>query len=104
MCKEWGLNRDVESVIRWHHQPDIVERGTVGEDELNKLIDVVHVGNWMSFPTFGLAVIVRMESSLKRLWNDFIWMMIKLIFSKKKLVRILKSLENFLNLIERAVG
>ena len=38
----------MESVIRWHHQPDIVERGTVGEDELNKLIDVVHVERWMS--------------------------------------------------------
>ena len=26
VCKEWRLNRDVESVVRWHHEPEIVER------------------------------------------------------------------------------
>ncbi|MAL87163.1 MAG: hypothetical protein CMI23_12505 [Opitutae bacterium] len=105
VCKEWGLNRDVESVIRWHHQPDIVERGTVGEDELNKLIDVVHVGNWMSHSLhFGFSGHRShgklSQEVMERLYLDDD----QIDFFKEETRENFKEFRKFLNLIERAVG
>ena len=105
VCKEWGLNRDVESVIRWHHQPDIVERGTVGEDELNKLIDVVHVGNWMSHSLhFGFSG-HRSHGKLSKEVMERLYMDDDQIdFFKEETRENFKEFRKFLNLIERAVG
>jgi len=105
VCKEWGLNRDVESVIRWHHQPDIVERGTVGEDELNKLIDVVHVGNWMSHSLhFGFSG-HRSHGKLSQEVMERLYMDDDQIdFFKEETRENFKEFRKFLNLIERAVG
>lgn len=105
VCKEWGLNRDVESVIRWHHQPDIVERGTVGEDELNKLIDVVHVGNWMSHSLhFGFSG-HRSHGKLSQEIMERLYMDDDQIdFFKEETRENFKEFRKFLNLIERAVG
>jgi len=46
VCKKWGLNQDVESVVHWHHEPEKEKRIGIGTDELNNLIDVVSLGNW----------------------------------------------------------
>lgn len=48
VCKEWGLSREVDSVIRWHHQLNPSERTGVGSDGLHRLIDIVILGNWMA--------------------------------------------------------
>lgn len=105
VCKEWGLNRDVEAVIRWHHEPDILERGTSGEDELNNLIDVVYVGNWLSHALhFGfsghrshgkLSPTVMERLSLDDEQLDYF---------KQETRENFKEFRNFLNLIERAIG
>ena len=42
-----GLNKDVESVIRWHHEPEVKNREDLDDDELNNLVDIVMVGNWL---------------------------------------------------------
>ena len=86
VCNEWGLNRDVESVIRWHHEPDIVEQGTSGEDELNKLIDVVYVGNWLSHALhFGFSGHRSHGKLSQRLWKDCFWTMINSVWETRKL-------------------
>jgi len=105
VCNEWGLNRDVESVIRWHHETDIVERGTVGEDELNKLIDVVYVGNWLSHSLhFGFSGHRShgklSEEIMARLNLDED----QLDYFKQETRENFKEFRNFLNLIERAFG
>lgn len=46
VCNKWGLNQDVESVVHWHHEPEIEKRIGIGTDELHNLIDVVSIGNW----------------------------------------------------------
>jgi putative nucleotidyltransferase with HDIG domain len=105
VCNEWGLNRDVESVIRWHHETDIVERGTVGEDDLNKLIDVVYVGNWLSHSLhFGFSGHRShgklSEEIMARLNLDED----QLDYFKQETRENFKEFRNFLNLIERAFG
>ena len=105
VCKEWGLNRDVESVIRWHHEVDIIERGTVGEDELNNLIDVVYVGNWLAHSLhFGFSG-HRSHGKLspeimERLSLDDE----QLDYFKQETRENFKECRNFLNLIERTLG
>ena len=105
VCKEWGLNRDVESVIRWHHEPNIIERGTVGEDELNNLIDVVSVGNWLSHSLHlgfsGHRSHGEISSEImERLSLDDD----QLDYFKQETRENFKEFRNFLNLIERAFG
>ena len=48
VCKEWGMSREVDSVIRWHHEPELSERNEVGTDDLHRLIDIVTLGNWLA--------------------------------------------------------
>ena len=105
VCKEWGLNRDVESVIRWHHEPDIVERGTVGEDELNKLIDVVYVGNWLSHSLhFGFSG-HRSHGKLSPIIMERLFLdEDQLDYFKQETRENFKEFRKFLNLIERALG
>jgi len=48
ICRHWGLSREVEGVVRWHHEPnpenrDRVIAGSVDSD----LIDLVIVANWI---------------------------------------------------------
>ena len=105
VCKEWGLNRDVESVIRWHHEPNIIERGTVGEDDLNNLIDVVSVGNWLSHSLHlgfsGHRSHGEISSEImERLSLDDE----QLDYFKQETRENFKEFRNFLNLIERAFG
>lgn len=46
VCKKWGLNQDVESVVHWHHEHEIEKRIGIGTVDLHRLIDVVSLGNW----------------------------------------------------------
>jgi len=46
VCKKWGLNQDVESVVHWHHEPEVEKRIGIGTEDLHRLIDVVSLGNW----------------------------------------------------------
>jgi putative nucleotidyltransferase with HDIG domain len=46
VCHKWGLNQDVESVVHWHHEPEVEKRDGIGSDDLHRLIDVVSLGNW----------------------------------------------------------
>jgi len=105
VCKKWGLNRDVEAVIRWHHEPNIIERGTVGDDELNNLIDVVYVGNWLShslhFGFSGHRAHGQISSEImERLSLD----QDQLDYFKQETRENFKEFRKFLNLIERAFG
>ena len=105
VCQEWGLNRDVESVIRWHHEWDYEERDSVNDEDINKLIDVVMVGNWMAHSMkFGFS---GHRSSLKlpgclmeRLFLDEE----QLDFFKQETRDSFKDFRNFLKLIERSLG
>ncbi|MEC8014154.1 MAG: HDOD domain-containing protein [Verrucomicrobiota bacterium] len=104
VCKEWGLNRDVESVIRWHHVYDLEERDSVSDVEINNLIDVVIVGNWLSHTMkFGfsghrsgksLPIEVLERLSLEEDQLDFF---------KEETRESFKDFKNFLKLVERSV-
>jgi HD-like signal output (HDOD) protein len=46
ICKNWGLSRFVEGVVRWHHEPEPERRQKVTSEEAHELIDVVILANW----------------------------------------------------------
>ena len=46
ICKNWGLSRFVEGVVRWHHEPEPEHRQKVTSEEAHELIDVVILANW----------------------------------------------------------
>ena len=41
LCKNWGLSAWVESVVMWHHEPDVQRRRGVPSAEANALVDIV---------------------------------------------------------------
>jgi HD-like signal output (HDOD) protein len=47
ICKNWGLSSLVESVIRWHHEPNPEARQKVPSKDFNDMIDVVILANWI---------------------------------------------------------
>jgi len=104
VCKEWGLNRDVESVIRWHHEDDLDKRDSTYGDDLNSLIDVVMAGNWLAHSmNYGfsghrsakhLSPEVRERLSLDDDQIDFF---------KEETRESFKDFKNFLKLVERSV-
>ena len=104
VCKEWGLNRDVESVIRWHHEGNLENRETVVDLEINTLIDVVMVGNWLAHSmNFGFSG----HRSGKLLSNEVRERLSlddeQLDFFKEETRESFKDFKNFLKLIERSV-
>ncbi len=104
VCKEWGLNRDVESVIRWHHEGNPENRETVVDPEINTLIDVVMVGNWLAHSmNFGFSG----HRSGKLLSNEVRERLSlddeQLDFFKEETRESFKDFKNFLKLIERSV-
>ena len=104
VCKEWGLNRDVESVIRWHHEENPENRETVVDPEINSLIDVVMVGNWLAHSmNFGFSG----HRSGKLLSNEVRERLSlddeQLDFFKEETRESFKDFKNFLKLIERSV-
>ena len=46
ICKNWGLSRFVEGVVRWHHEPVPERREKVTSVEAHQLIDLVILANW----------------------------------------------------------
>ncbi len=105
VCQEWGLNRDVESVIRWHHEEDCEKRESVKDEEINKLIDVVMVGNWLAHSMkFGFSG----HRSKKKL-PEFIMERLsldeeQLEYFKQETRDSFKDFKNFLKLIERSLA
>jgi len=48
ICRHWGLSGAVESVVRWHHEPNPDNRTRVAPgSETSELIDLVIVANWI---------------------------------------------------------
>ena len=104
VCKEWGLNRDVESVIRWHHEGNSENRESVVDPEINSLIDVVMVGNWLAHSmNFGFSG----HRSGKLLSNEIRERLSlddeQLDFFREETRESFKDFKNFLKLIERSV-
>ena len=104
VCKEWGLNRDVESVIRWHHEGNTENRESVVDPEINSLIDVVMVGNWLAHSmNFGFSG----HRSGKLLSNEIRERLSlddeQLDFFREETRESFKDFKNFLKLIERSV-
>ena len=104
VCKEWGLNRDVESVIRWHHEHDLSKRETVHGDSLNSLIDVVMAGNWLAhsmnygFSGHRSAKYLSPEVMERLSLDDE-----QIDFFKEETRQSFKDFKNFLKLVERSV-
>ena len=46
ICKNWGLSNYVESVVRWHHEPNPESRQKVLSEEAGEAIDLVILANW----------------------------------------------------------
>ena len=46
ICKNWGLSKYVEGVVRWHHEPDPRRRQKVISEEAGEIIDLVILANW----------------------------------------------------------
>ncbi len=46
ICKNWGLSRFVEGVVRWHHEPVPERREKVTSNDAHELIDLVILANW----------------------------------------------------------
>jgi len=47
ICKNWGLSKYVEGVVRWHHEPNPENRQRITSGETNELIDLVILANWI---------------------------------------------------------
>jgi putative nucleotidyltransferase with HDIG domain len=47
ICKNWGLSKLVEGVVRWHHEPNLENRQRIASEETNELIDLVMLANWV---------------------------------------------------------
>ncbi len=47
ICKNWGLSKYVEGVVRWHHEPNPERRQKIASEETNELIDLVMLANWI---------------------------------------------------------
>tara|TARA_A100001015_G_scaffold280328_1_gene342417 strand:+ start:2928 stop:3839 length:912 start_codon:yes stop_codon:yes gene_type:complete len=46
ICKNWGLSKFVEGVVRWHHEPNPEARQRVMSEEAGEVIDLVILANW----------------------------------------------------------
>jgi HD-like signal output (HDOD) protein len=46
ICKNWGLSRFVEGVVRWHHESVPERREKVTSTDAHELIDLVILANW----------------------------------------------------------
>jgi len=105
VCQEWGLNRDVESVIRWHHEENYEKRESVNDEDINKLIDVVMVGNWMAHSMkFGFSG-HRSRKKLPELLMDRLSLdEEQLEYFKQETRDSFKDFKNFLKLIERSLA
>ena len=56
ICKNWGLSRYVEAVVRWHHEPNPEHRANVHSEETHEVIDIVSLANWIVHVTkFGFS-------------------------------------------------
>ncbi len=104
VCQEWGLNRDVESVIRWHHEDDVSKRDSVCGDDMNALIDVVMAGNWlahsMNYGFSGHRSAKHLSPQIRErlaLDDD------QVEFFKEETRESFKEFKNFLKLVERSV-
>ncbi len=47
ICRNWGLSRHVEAVVRWHHESNPENRTGVHADETHEIIDIVVLANWI---------------------------------------------------------
>ena len=56
ICKNWGLSKFAEVVVRWHHEPNPDLRKGVTSEEAHELIDVVIFANWaVNYLKFGFS-------------------------------------------------
>ena len=56
ICKNWGLSSHVESVVRWHHEPNPELRKKVLSEEAGEVIDLVIIANWaVNYLEFGFG-------------------------------------------------
>ena len=46
ICKNCGLSKFVEGVVRWHHEPNPEARQKVMSEEAGEVIDLVILANW----------------------------------------------------------
>ena len=102
-CKE-GLNKDVESVIRWHHEPEVDNREDLDDDELNNLVDIVMVGNWLAHSmSFGFSGHRSAKAPPSLICERLCFDEEQLDFFKQETGDSFKDFENFLKLVERSV-
>lgn len=47
ICKNWGLSKDVENVVRWHHESNRTERSGQISEEGHDIVDTVFLANWL---------------------------------------------------------
>lgn len=60
LCHQWGMSACLESVVRWHHEPDPSRRDLSSvpgsKNQVNLLIDIVILANWfVHFFQFGFS-------------------------------------------------
>ena len=56
LCKNWGLSAWVESVVMWHHEPDVSRRQGVPSSDAHALIDIIIMANWLThYNEFGFS-------------------------------------------------
>ena len=56
LCKNWGLSAWVESVVMWHHEPDVSRRQGVPSSDAHALIDIIIMANWLThYNKFGFS-------------------------------------------------
>lgn len=47
ICQNWGLSKDVDYVVRWHHESNRAERTGHISQEIHDIIDTVFLANWL---------------------------------------------------------
>ena len=60
LCQHWGMSACLESVVMWHHEPDVSKRDLSSvrgsKEQVHLLIDVIIIANWfVHYFRFGFS-------------------------------------------------
>lgn len=102
ICKNWGLSRFVEAVVRWHHEPNPEHRSGVHGSEMHEVIDVVTLANWVTHVSeFGFSGHGKASAPSDALLSRLCLVRDQLPQLIESVQRELESTEDFVKVIER---
>ncbi len=101
LCKNWGLSSWVESVVMWHHEPDVQRRQGVPSAEANALVDIVIAANWLTHGnSFGFSGHETLDPLPDSLWERLNISAPQLDLLKEQAVTTLEETKEFCELLD----